>query len=220
MAQQEDGWPLGLQPLNVRVGLVRNPDFSGSISFSTLLTGSPTSSTDSSSDLDTESTGSFFHDKSITLGNLIGAHSVLDLSGRSVRGPRRAEAVEGGKRSYKSKTWFSICTKACLNAESPRNGASLGHFLEVERRSATVFRRDRNSMREELDEISGLGTITESNSLFVNGRIAPPHVGSDGSMPSSLGSIIQRRNNRDFNRGQGHGHPVLLLSCICAQAAN
>lgn len=53
---QEEGWPLGLQPLNVRVGLAsRNPDYSGgSVSFNTILTGSPTSSTDSSSDLDTE----------------------------------------------------------------------------------------------------------------------------------------------------------------------
>lgn len=47
---QDDGWPLGLHPLNVRVGLVRSRD----LSFSTLLTRSTTSSADSSSDLDTE----------------------------------------------------------------------------------------------------------------------------------------------------------------------
>lgn len=52
---QEEGWPLGLQPLNVRIGLGRTRDFFGSMSFNTtMLTGSPTSSTDSSSDLDTE----------------------------------------------------------------------------------------------------------------------------------------------------------------------
>lgn len=51
---QEDGWPLGLRPLNARVGLVRNRNFSGSVSFSTLLTDSPSPSTASSSDLDTE----------------------------------------------------------------------------------------------------------------------------------------------------------------------
>lgn len=55
MDMQGDGWPLGLQPLNVRVELVRNCDLNGSVSFNTLLTGSPTSSPDSSSsDLDTE----------------------------------------------------------------------------------------------------------------------------------------------------------------------
>ena len=52
---QEEGWPLGLQPLNVRIGLGRGTDYFGSMSFNTtMLTGSPTSSTDSSSDLDTE----------------------------------------------------------------------------------------------------------------------------------------------------------------------
>lgn len=54
MKLQEEGWPLGLQPLNVRVGLARNRNFSGSTSFNTLMSSSPSSSTDSSSDLDTE----------------------------------------------------------------------------------------------------------------------------------------------------------------------
>ncbi|KAH0632311.1 hypothetical protein KY290_035733 [Solanum tuberosum] len=49
MAQQDEGWPLGLQPLHVR-----NHGFNGSISFNTLITVSPSSSSHSSSDLDTE----------------------------------------------------------------------------------------------------------------------------------------------------------------------
>ncbi|KAA8543892.1 hypothetical protein F0562_021931 [Nyssa sinensis] len=52
MAQQEEGWPPCLQPLNSRVGLVRNCNFAGSVN--TLLNGSPSSSTDSSSSLDIE----------------------------------------------------------------------------------------------------------------------------------------------------------------------
>ncbi|KAF8397500.1 hypothetical protein HHK36_016417 [Tetracentron sinense] len=143
MAQQEDGWPLGLQLLNMRVGLVRNRDYSGSISFNTFLTGSPSSSTDSSSDLDSESTGSFFHDKSITLGSLIGASSILELPGRSARG-RRAEALRG-KKSYRSKTWFfSLCSKVSTNAESASNPPSLSHFLEAERRAANGYRRNQS----------------------------------------------------------------------------
>lgn len=53
---QEGGWPLGLQPLNLRIDLVRNVDFSGSLSLSTLIsTTSPTSSySSSSSELDTQ----------------------------------------------------------------------------------------------------------------------------------------------------------------------
>ncbi|XVE76357.1 hypothetical protein DITRI_Ditri12bG0165700 [Diplodiscus trichospermus] len=77
---QEEGWPLILQPLNARIGLVRNRDFSGSVSFTTLLTASPSFSSISSSDLDTESRGSFFHDKSIRLGSLIGISSFLEQS--------------------------------------------------------------------------------------------------------------------------------------------
>lgn len=50
--EQEEGWPLGLQPLNLRIGLGRSRD--GSTSFNTSLSDSLTSSTDSSSDLDTE----------------------------------------------------------------------------------------------------------------------------------------------------------------------
>ncbi|KAK1356935.1 hypothetical protein POM88_050191 [Heracleum sosnowskyi] len=48
-----DRRPLGLRPLNVRVGLVRNSDLNGSVSSNTLLTAS-TSAESYSSDLDTE----------------------------------------------------------------------------------------------------------------------------------------------------------------------
>ncbi|XP_077216306.1 uncharacterized protein At3g17950-like isoform X2 [Tasmannia lanceolata] len=207
----------------MRVGLIRNRDFSGSISFSTLVTGSPSSS-DSSSDLDTESTGSFFHEKSITLGNLIGASSILELSGRTVRG-RKTEITEG-KKSYKSKTWFSLCTKACGNSESPNNPPSLGHFLEVERRAANIYRRNQNSIGVELDDFIGSQSVSEPNSLFVDGNIAPPQVGADGSVVlvrdvqnSSpwFGSQVERRPNRDISHPNGYGVPV-LFSCVCGQS--
>jgi hypothetical protein len=51
---QEEGWPLGLGLLNARAGLVRNSEFSGSISFRTMFTSSSIHSNDSSSYLDTE----------------------------------------------------------------------------------------------------------------------------------------------------------------------
>ncbi|KAK4286524.1 hypothetical protein QN277_003069 [Acacia crassicarpa] len=55
MAQQDEGWPLGLQPLHARIGVGGNRDNAASISFNTVITVSPfSSSTDSSSDLDTE----------------------------------------------------------------------------------------------------------------------------------------------------------------------
>uniref|UniRef100_A0A5B7BJG3 Uncharacterized protein n=1 Tax=Davidia involucrata TaxID=16924 RepID=A0A5B7BJG3_DAVIN len=207
MAQQEDGWPLGLQPLNVRVGLVRNSDLNGSVSFSTLLTGSPSSSTDSSSDLDSESTGSFFRDKSITLGSLIGVSSILELSRRSTRGST-AETLRD-KKSYKSKTWlFSLCSKLSTDAVTP----SLGHFLEAERRAAT-----RNQIPAAAtygpDDFSHVLPVSDQNSLFVSGHVALPQ------SSSWLGSESdgERRSNRGIlEHGNGYGAP-LLFSCLCGQ---
>ncbi|KAF2303093.1 hypothetical protein GH714_013713 [Hevea brasiliensis] len=140
-ACQEDGWPLGLRPLNARVGLLRNRDFNGSISCSTLLTGSPSSTTDSSSDLDTESTGSFFHEKSITFGSLIGVSSILELSRRSAR--RRTTEALRDQKNCKSKHWFfSLCSKLSTDAVNTNHTSSLGHFLDAERKAANIQRSD------------------------------------------------------------------------------
>lgn len=161
MAQQDDGWPLGLRLLNARVGLLENRNFPGSISFNTLPTGSPISFTDSS-DLDSEvvfivvfflkfcvfispalfliglqSSGSFFHAKSITLGSLIGdsTSSIMELSRRG-----NTEANLGGDRKinnfrFKYKPWlFSLCCKLSTDVVSATRTHSLAHFLEVERR--------------------------------------------------------------------------------------
>ncbi|KDP44227.1 hypothetical protein JCGZ_05694 [Jatropha curcas] len=198
MAQQEEGWPLGLQPLNVRIGLPRNGEFSGSVSFNTLLTGSPTSSTDSSSDLDTESTGSFFHDRSITLGSLIGVKNILELSSKSSK-VRKVEVQKEKKSNKKPKTWlFSLCSRDSTDVQNVNNPPSLGHFLAVERRAANEYRRNNQSPDNiyGLDEISLPQPIPEPNSLFVNGHVAPP------------------RNGGLENNGNGHGVPV-LLSCMC-----
>ncbi|KAJ4842684.1 hypothetical protein Tsubulata_014906 [Turnera subulata] len=217
-ACQEEGWPLGLRPLNARVGLVRNRDFNGSISFSTLLTGSPSSSTDSSSDLDTESTGSFFHDKSITLGSLIGVSSILELSRRSTRG-RGAETLRDQKNSnYKSKPWlFSLCSRLTTDALSTnKNTPSLGHFLEAERRAAGTQRRNMSptSMCGPND-FSPVRPNAGLNTLFVGGQvIAPPPPPQSNA---SLGADGGRRSNMELlEHGNGYGSP-LLLSCLCGQ---
>ncbi|XP_043698547.1 uncharacterized protein At3g17950-like [Telopea speciosissima] len=213
MAQQEDGWPLGLQPLNVRVGLVRNRDYSGgSISFNTLLTGSLSSSTDSSSDLDTESTGSFFHDKSITLGNLIGVSNILELSERSVEG-RRAQALRS-KKSCKSKTWFfSLCSRSddSVNNHPP----SLGHFLEAERRATNDHRRNQSPIIYEADEFARARNSSEPTSLFVDGRLAPPQSNSNPWFDSDASGT----SHKSLENGYGFCFPV-LFSCMCAQPSN
>ncbi|XP_059660731.1 uncharacterized protein At3g17950-like [Cornus florida] len=218
MSQQEEGWPLGLQPLNVRVGLVRHTDFSGSISFNTtLVSASISSSTDSSSDLDTESTGSFFHDKSITLGSLIGVSTMLDhLPRRSTRG-RKSETL-GDKKSHRTRTWcFSLCPTDSTDAESTNNNnnnnnaPSLGHFLEVERRAANEHRRNHNPIIYGPDELALAQHDTEPNSLFVNGCIAPPR---SSPWPGS----DERRQNREFESCDGYGVPVALFSCMCGHS--
>ncbi|KAK6146926.1 hypothetical protein DH2020_017838 [Rehmannia glutinosa] len=214
MAQQEEeGWPLGLQPLNVRVGLVRNRDLNGSLSFNTLLTGSPISSTDSSSDLDTESTGSFFHDKSITLGNLIGISSILELSRRSTRG-RIPEPVRN-KKNYKTKTWFlSLCSRLSTDAVSMNNNApSLGHFLEAERRAAGSYRR--NSGPGGAYGPDDFSHVLDPNSLFVGENVAPPPQSS-----SWLESNGERNFSRDLLSHENGDGPPLLLSCLCGNLAH
>ncbi|KAF3454717.1 hypothetical protein FNV43_RR05165 [Rhamnella rubrinervis] len=216
MAQQEEGWPLGLQPINVRVGLARNHDFSGSVSFNTLITGSPTSSTDSSSDLDTESTGSFFHDKSITLGSLIGVTSILELSRRSLRGRKTDQDNCKAKKSSnnKSRIWFfSLCSRNSTDAESVNNAQSLGHFLAVERKAANEYRRNQPLMSPTMygpDEFSVPQPVTEPNSLFVNGRVAPPQ-----SSTPWCGTEVDSTKNT----GLDHGIP-LLFSCMCGQPSH
>ncbi|XP_012474806.1 uncharacterized protein At3g17950 isoform X2 [Gossypium raimondii] len=215
MAHQEEGWPLGLQPLNVRVGLPgRNHDYSGSISFNTILTGSPTSSTASSSDLDTESTGSFFHDKSITLGSLIGVSSIWELSKRSIRG-RKAEATRE-KRNNRSKVWlFSLCSRDNTDAENvnnANNAPSLGHFLAVERRAASGYRRNHGPTVNGPDELALQAQPNiESNSLFINGCIAPPRTSS-----CHVADAETQKKGRLDNDGNSNGVPI-LLSCMCGQ---
>ncbi|CAN1150454.1 hypothetical protein LINPERHAP2_LOCUS17574 [Linum perenne] len=183
---------MSLQSLNVRVP--------GSVSFNNFLTVSPTwSVSDSSSDLDTESTGSFFHDKTITLGSLIGGSNILELSKKSKRG-KQTESLKA-KKVCKSKPWiFSLCAKDPIASDSQGlkdNVAppSLGDFLAVERRTTSNGCRRKQGRQSSVEEVP-------KNSLFVNGHVAPPH-----------------RDNANGGSSHGGGVPVLLLSCVCGQSS-
>ncbi|KAK7338829.1 hypothetical protein VNO77_19461 [Canavalia gladiata] len=179
---QEEGWPLGLRFLNSRIGLLRNG--SGSVSFSTILTGS---STDSSSDLDTESTESFFHDKSITLGNLIGVSSFLELSRRSTRG-RMAESSKDNKRIHKLKPWlFSLCSRLSTDAVSGNDAPSLAHYLEAERRAASTYRRNQCPTTNGPNDFS---PIQDSNLLLDGSQV--------GHHPSALDDDEGEEQNKEM----------------------
>ncbi|XP_057971420.1 uncharacterized protein At3g17950 [Malania oleifera] len=209
---QEEGWPLGLQPLNVRAGFVRNRNLPGSVSFSTLLTASPTSSHGSSSDPDTQSTGSFFHDKSITLGSLMGISSILELSRRPTQG--RTIETSRDRKICKPKPWFfSMCSKVNTDAINPNKSLSLGHYLEAERRAATLYRSTPNQTVHGPDDFLKL-PVSCPNTLFVCNKVAPPQPSSwfvlDGEGGSSSGLI---------DDGNGYGVP-LLFSCLCGQLSH
>lgn len=230
MAQQEEGWPLGLQPLNGRVGLVRinheNDNYLfGSTSFHTLLTASApcSSSTDFSSDLDTQSTGSFFHDNSTTLGTLMGVSTINNLhdlprrsssvipKGRS----RPAEVIPTVKKKntqLRPKTWcLSLCPRNTKDAKIENtfnNTPSLAQFLALERRANNGghrIGRDHCPIIYGPDDGLALAQpVTEPNSLFVDGCVAPPR-----SSPLFRSGLIE-------NGSKGCGIPFLLY-CICGQ---
>lgn len=150
-----------------------------------------------------QSTGSFFHDKSITLGSLIGISSILELSRRSTRG-RISEPVRN-KKNYKTKTWFlSLCSRLNTDAVSMNNTPSLGHFLEAERRAASNYRRNPSPNGYGPDDFSH---ILDPNSLFVGGHVAPPQ--------SSTLLDRERTFSRDLLTHENADGPPLLLSCLC-----
>ncbi|KAI3876290.1 hypothetical protein MKX03_001537 [Papaver bracteatum] len=197
---QEDGWPLGLQPLNAIVGLVRNHHDAAlsarSMSFNTLLTFSPSTSTVFSSDVDTESTGSFFPDKSMTLGSLMGVSSITDLSGRSLTGRRSLmesfRSVKDNNKKMKSHKRYWLFSLLCAkhiaadidhnNKTVQNNTQSLAHFLEVERKLA-------------------------NSSLFIDGHI--------GAHPPPLS---QSQSSHCLGSSNVNGFP--LSSCICGVPTN
>ncbi|KAJ3668971.1 hypothetical protein LUZ60_010921 [Juncus effusus] len=128
--QENNGWPLGLRTLNLR-----NGDFSGSFSFSTLFSSShcPSSSI-SSSDYDSDLFGSVSYRRNRTLGSLIGITN--ELSNRLIVRSRNEESLSTKKSSYKIKDLFSLCLRSNIDF-SPVEEApySLEQFLEMERRA-------------------------------------------------------------------------------------
>ncbi|KAK9732994.1 hypothetical protein RND81_04G036700 [Saponaria officinalis] len=84
----------------------------------------------------THSTGSFFHDRSITLGSLLGVSSILELSRRSIIG-RQSEPLKV-KKPCKTIPWiFSLCSRDSIDVKNTTNTTpSLGQFLAVERRAS------------------------------------------------------------------------------------
>ncbi|MCD7454334.1 hypothetical protein HAX54_024346 [Datura stramonium] len=174
---------------------------------------SPTISSVSSSDLDTESTGSFFHDRSITLGTLMGVtfqaitfrapsmtqnrqSSVESSAGagssRKTRKSKKsrvaavAAAEEEERRHCRRRRWWKLCRDECDSKP-----ASLGDYLEVERRLGDGALDGGAAAAAAAAELEGVvidAQPTNGRTLFADGRVLPPvEVEEESSSAGSLG---------------------------------
>ncbi|ERM95041.1 hypothetical protein AMTRI_Chr07g80980 [Amborella trichopoda] len=218
MAQQEGGWPLGLQPLHVRVNLMENHVLTEPRAFNTLIAVSPSFSSQSSSDLDTVSTGSFFYDKSVTLGNLIGLQQELGASnGRT--NTRDLNQTRQNHKNQSSKSWCCLYTRADAQSIEPNSTPSLGQFLEVERRAAAHNKREKLYINFMYEDLTASNTIFETNPLFSEGRVVPPQsMNSQGNPPSVLQPDWLLSHDRLERNTFGSRVPT-LLSSICGRTS-
>ncbi|CAI9113692.1 OLC1v1014345C1 [Oldenlandia corymbosa var. corymbosa] len=179
---------------------------------------SPTISSVSSSDFDTESTGSFFHDRSTTLGTLMGvtfpaitfrAPSRTQSQHRQIQIPdaENASGIHCNRRNKKSKKHRSAVVGADEDERRRRRRwrwwglcrdecdcrpSSLGEFLEVERRfgDVTLF----SNAAAELEGV-GAADFHQSNNgrmLFADGRVLPPAAAADADEPESPAGVLCR----------------------------
>ncbi|KAE8736499.1 hypothetical protein F3Y22_tig00000002pilonHSYRG00345 [Hibiscus syriacus] len=159
---------------------------------------SPTISSVSSSDLDTESTGSFFHDRSTTLGTLMGVNFPAITFRAPSRHHRETQQESAGSASAtatkfkkrraltaafgaellgrRRRKWWQLCR------DGDSKPASLGEFLDVERRFGDgAF----YGAAAELEGVMGTAhdehhDARNGRSLFAGGRVLPPsHPGGD-----------------------------------------
>ncbi|KAL7114597.1 hypothetical protein ACP275_04G130800 [Erythranthe tilingii] len=162
---------------------------------------SPTASSISSSDLDTESTGSFFHDRSTSLGTLMGV-TLQAITFRAASQHRQQEnpatAVNGGRRNKKPKgrtvaaarqrrQWWRLCRDECGSRR-----ASLGDYLEVERRFGDGGGGGGGGgQAAEMEE----GIVQEmprnGRALFADGRVLPPVEVVADSSPSAVAGLCR-----------------------------
>eukprot|EP01018_Ginkgo_biloba_P013735 Gb_24412 [translate_table: standard] len=175
------GWPLGLETVNLRVRILEIIRASESNSFR--LT-TPSFSSLSSSDLDTESTRSFFPDNSITLGTLIGIrpdHTAMyhSNSGHAQIQTHMAQISCDSRRRKscgRAKNWKSFMKCMHLDTKADDNTPSLGEFLEAQRQTGISFidasgeeKVYVNIMSEECE-----GGISDSTPFFLDGHVNAP----------------------------------------------
>lgn len=157
-----------------------------------------------------QSTGSFFHDRSTTLGTLMGVsfppitfrapsqhrdpHSATAGSAAALGGSRRTTKPKKKKNrsaaaadvaavvAERRRRWWSLCR------DGDTRPASLGEFLEVERRFGD------GAFYGTAAELEGMVMGQQRNNgrvLFANGRVLPPAADVDDGAPTA-GSLCNR----------------------------
>lgn len=159
-----------------------------------------------------QSTGSFFHDRSTTLGTLMGVtfpaitfrapsqhrDMLVNAAVATVPSRKKKRALASVSASTVARRrWWRLC------GDGEAKPASLGEFLEVERRfGETAF----YSAAPELESVvASESEGRNSNSgrvLFSDGRVLPPAADDDNDESSSSGGGILCR------------FPV-SITCIC-----
>ncbi|KAK1405297.1 Signal recognition particle family protein [Heracleum sosnowskyi] len=144
---------------------------------------SPTISSPSSSDLDTESTGSFFPDRSTSLGTLMGVSSFPPIifstpsQPTPIIHPLKSKSNKTATRALlkRRRTWWG---RLCSDQEL--KPSKLGEFLEVERRfgDGAIFSVD--------GVVGDYGGESNGRVLFADGRVLPPmNGGGDECSPAA-----------------------------------
>lgn len=163
---------------------------------------SPSFSSYSSSDLETESTGSFFYDKSITLGSLMGLKSDVGVSPRVVVRrqeipSRESEAPRSRQntRPKKLRSWWRLCRDSDDHDCHRHINPSLEQFLEEERRTSGSNGGERMYINILYDEFTAGQDFTARNLLFSEGRILPPPLAHSRQQPSSVDMVQAEPNH-------------------------
>lgn len=173
------GWPLGLETLNLRVRIM---DAMRGGDITSLRMSTPSFSSVSSSDFDTESSLSFFPDKSNTLGNLIGIrsnhrarHASNSVHPEGKTKISRMGVIARTPRSYGRVTaWKSLTGCLSLSSRQQNDALSLADLLKAEKRAgASVVDA---STQEKLDTNAIYGTSDgvlpgDTNPLFLDGHM-------------------------------------------------
>lgn len=162
-----------------------------------------------------QSTGSFFHDRSITLGTLMGVtfpalafrapsqsqqrQGAAEAAGGDGGGAGRrrsksakkkssrvaavAAAEEEMHRRWRRRRWWRFCRD-----DGDSKPASLGEFLEVERRFGDVAFYGGAAAAAEIEDAVMEAQPRNGRALFADGRVLPPPEADEESAASEAGN--------------------------------